>query len=792
MNLRCCLVGACLAGQCVLPAVGAEPEIDASALPRVPPTEPDQALQTFRVKPGFHIERVAAEPLVASPIALAFDEDGRLFVVEMRDYPEDRDQRLGRIVRLEDTHGDGRFDKRTVFADHLPWPTAIACYNGGVFVGATPDILYFKDTNGDGVADVRKVVFTGFAKGRDPLNVQELFNGFTWGLDNRLHGVTSGEGGRITSPAVPSMESLVLRGQDFAFDPRTLAMVAETGGGQYGMSFDDDGRKFTCNNSDHIRLGMYEDRYAARNPWFALPPALESIAVDGPAAEVYRISPEERWRVIRTQWRVAGKVTGPVEGGGRASGYFTAATGITIYRGDAWPAQFRGDAFVADCSGNLVHRKKLSPDGVGLKAERAPEEQKVEFLASTDNWFRPVQLANAPDGTLYVIDMYREIIEHPWSLPESIKQHLDLRSGRERGRIYRIVPDGFRQPKPPRWGRATTAQLVKALASPNGWTRDTAARLIYERQDATAVPKLKWLLRSSPSALGRLQALYALDGLRALDQRDLVRALDDPHPWVREHAVRLSEPCLRSASVDDPLWTRLSKLAADPQPRVRYQLAFTLGETRRPGRLALLARIVRRDADDAWVRVAALSSLAQGAGEMFGRLAADERFAKSAGGREFLRQLVRLVATQKQPEAVNTVLDYVTRLSQPDLEFALVLALGDGLQRAHSSLAAADTHGRLAPIFTRALAVAQDHHAADELRVEATGLLGGTSFGRVGPTLLSLLAPGQPEPVQLAAVTTLGRFSGTASATALVSRWSQLTPRVRSDALAVLLARPGR
>lgn len=792
MNLRLCCLGLCLARLCIPPLPAAEPEVAAADLLPVPPTEPGEALKTFRVKPGFHVELVAAEPLIASPIALAFDENGRMFVVEMRDYPEDRDQKLGRIRMLEDTDGDGRFDKSTTYADHLPWPTAIFCYGGGVFVGATPDLLYLKDSHGDGVADVRQVVFTGFGQGRDPLNVQELFNGFVWGLDDRIHGVTSGEGATITSVATPSAKPLVLRGQDFAFDPRALTIAAETGGGQYGLSFDDDGRKFACNNSDHIRLAMYEDRYASRNPYYAMPGALESIGVDGPAAEIYRISPDERWRVIRTEWRVAGKVTGPVEGGGRPSGYFTAATGITIYRGDAWPAGYRGDAFIADCSGNLVHRKKLSADGVGLKAERPADEQKVEFLASTDNWFRPVQLANAPDGTLYVIDMYREIIEHPWSLPESIKKHLDLNSGRERGRIYRIVPDGFKQPKPPRFGHATTAALVKTLASPNGWYRDTAARLLYERQDRAAVPGLERLLKNSPSPLGRLHALHALDGLHALKLEPVLRALDDPHPWVREHAVRLSETFLQPAPAGDRLWEKLRTLTSDPEPRVRYQLAFTLGEVNRADKVSALAEIIRRDAGDSWMRAAVLSSLVQGAGEMFRRAAADVRFASSPGGREFLRQLVLLVATQNQPGDLNEVLDYIGKLTEPELEFSLVRTIGDGLQRARTSLASIDRQGKLKPVYARALVVANDARIPEPVRLEAVRLLSGMSFADAGGLLLSLLDPAQSQAIQLAAVASLGRYSGSAAAAGLAKRWTELTPRVRSDALTVLIARPER
>ena len=228
---------------------------------------------------------------------------------------------------------------------------------------------------------------------------------------------------------------------------------------------------------------------------------------------------------------------GLIEGGGRSSGYFTSAAGITIYRGDAFPHEYAGDAFIADVGSNLIHHKKVKPAGVALKAQRPAGEEKVEFIASRDLWFRPVQFANVPDGTLFVADMYREVIEHPWSIPESIKRHLDLNSGNDRGRIYRIAPDGFRQPQMAKLGNASAKDLLAALGSANGWRRDTAARLLYEKHDPSMAQGLAKMASGGTNPLARLHALHALDGLSKLDAEVLATSLQDNDAALREHAI---------------------------------------------------------------------------------------------------------------------------------------------------------------------------------------------------------------------------------------------------------------
>jgi len=707
----------------------------------------------------------------------------------MIDYSERREEtpHLGRIRMLEDADGDGVYEKSTVFADNLPWPTAVFCYNGGIFVGATPDILYLKDTDGDGKADLRETVFTGFAEGVKRINVQGMLNSFIWGLDNRIHGATSGNGGVGKSLKHPELKPVDLHGRDFVIDPRTMIMTSEAGGGQHGLSFDDQGRRFACNNSDHIRLYMYDDRYAGRNPYYAMPACLASIAVDGPAAEVYRISPEEPWRVIRTHWRVAGLVGGPIEGGGRASGYFTGATGTMIYRGDAFPKEYLDNAFVGDAGGNLVHRKILIPDGVGLKAQRPADEEKVEFLASSDTWFRPVQFANGPDGALYVIDMYREIIEHPWSLPDNIKKFLDLNSGNNRGRIYRVVPDGFKRPRQPHLGKASIAELVATFENPNGWHRDTASRLLYERQDKSAVPLLEHLVASPRSSLARMHALHSLDGLGELKETDILAALGDADEVVREHAIKLSETFFRRRAVSEKLVGKLRALANDPSLRVRYQLAFTLGEI---AEIAPLATIAKRDLESSWTQAAILSSLANGAAELFKIVSADTTMRDSKSGQAFLQQLAQLIGANNKADEVAQILEFINQVNQPAISFALVRALSDGLQRAGKSLPIES--GNVKEILATAKRTSVDEKSAEGARVQAAQVLGIASFAESGPALVSLLDLHQPQPIQLAALSTLARFNDPAVGHELTKRWNSMTPRLRSEAITVLLARPDR
>lgn len=776
-------------------ATAAEPPIDpARDLPRVPPTEPSRVQESFQVKPGFEMQLVAAEPLVVDPVAFDFDEEGRLFVAEMRDYSERRDEKAGRIRVLEDTDGDGVFDKSWVYAEGLPWPTAVICFDGGVFVGATPDLLYFKDGDGDHRAEIKRTVFTGFAKDSlKRLNVQALMNSFRWGVDQRIHGSASVSGGTITSPENPAMKAVELRGKDFSFDPRTLEFRPETGGGQHGMSFDDGGAKFLCSNSDHIQSVLVEERYLQAGAFTEFPAVRESIAADGPAAEVYRISPDEPWRVIRTRWRVTGAVPGMIEGGGRPSGYFTGATGATIYRGDALPPEYVGDAFVADCGSNLIHHKKLRQKGYGLLAERPQDELHSEFVASRDNWFRPVQFGNGPDGALYVADMYRETIEHPWSLPDSIKKHLDLNSGNDRGRIYRIVPKGFKPRAQPHLRGATGVDLVALLDSANGWTRDTASRLLYERRDEAVRPRLAEKVRKGVADLGRMHALRVLESVDGLDADVVAAALHDRSPLVRRHALQVTETLSQQGKASADLWNAVRGLAEDTDPRVILQLAWTLNRVKATGEREILLGVMKKHEPEPRLRIPVIAALAESASSV---VSEELTRAKATAGLEpWLGPLLRAVGMRGNTSELQRIVEAFKPIPPGRRSLELLLELAVGLGQKGISLVQWDASRQLSThyeyIQTRARAGAGvSGQGLMEEQALALRLVGAMDVPGSAELIADVLNRKAPAEVQRSALQAVSRLGHSSFGGILVSAWPKLEASLHGEVLSLLLRRP--
>lgn len=781
---RACSLLAC--GAVMLGARAAEAEVAPETLARFPPLDPAAALAGLVVRPGFRVELAAAEPEVVDPVAFAFDERGRLYVVEMRDYSERRPERLGRVRRLEDRDGDGRFETSTVFLDGLPWPTAVACWDGGVFVGTTPDLLFAKDTDGDGRADVRETVFTGFAGDTPPerLNVQTLVNSLQWGPDARLHGATGPGGGRVrvvdtpftrawraaaglTTPPQPPLD---LDGRDFSFDPRTLELRAEPGGGQHGMTFDDAGRKFVCSNSDHLQWIAFNPEPLAGAAAGPLPPARRSIAADGPAAPVFRISPDEPWRVLRTRWRVTGLSPGLIEGGGRASGYFTSATGLTIYRGDAYGEAFAGDAFVADCGSNLIHRKKITARGAELAGERPADEAGREFLASRDTWFRPVQFANGPDGCLWFADMYREVIEHPWSLPPGIKEQLDLNAGNDRGRLYRIVPEGASVRRRVDLSGSDTARLAGLLDHPNGWHRDTAARLLHQRRDPAAPGRVEAVARHGTNAPGRLAALRLLGAWGALTEDALRQGLRDGAARVRAAAVTLVAEKHRGGTLPAGQAGEFTSRAEDV-PEVQLALVQALAVVKLPERAAWLAKLA---AADGLPRDLALATAGEDAAGLWRTLLA----ARPPAEPETLVALAGVLGRRGQAREVRAALaDAEQRLPEAN-GLRVAAALATALPAAARDVAA---DSGWATWLARARSTAA---AAGPAQVPALRLL-----ARLAPEDAALrlaLRVGQPAAAQEAAVNAL-LASPPADHGAVLGAWESLAPPARQAAVAGLL-----
>lgn len=765
-------------------------------LPRVPAKSLEESRKAIVLQNGFSAEVVASEPQLRDPVAVAYDERGRMYVVQLPPYNAyivEGANIGGSIALLEDRDGDGRYETSTVFADDLKYPTAVACWDGGVFVGDAPDLLYMKDTDGDGRADTRKVIFTGF--GTDRAGEAHL-NSIRWGLDNRFHLSTNLSGGNVKAVADKDAKPVSVRGRGLIFDPRDLTGFELTsGGGQHGLSMDNLGRKFVCSNSVPAQTLMYDDRYVARNPHLEAPAAAVDIAPEGKFTKLYRISPPEPWRVLRTKLRREGQFRGSAEGG-KPFGFFTGATGITIYRGDAWPEAYRGNLLVGDVANNLVYRATLEENGVGLIARRADAE--ADFLASRDIWFRPVQFANAPDGTLHVLDMSRELIEGAAFLPPEFFKHLDALSGNDRGRIYRIVPPGFDKQRKDFIGRAdlsnaTIAELVALLEHPNGWHRDTASRLLYLKQDAAAIAPLRKLAQTSTFPIGRATALASLSGLNALDEQSLLAGLHDDSAEVRTLAIRLSE----QFEGDSPLIrARLAELADDDNLLVRYQLAFSLGSIHGGSPAKPLAELARRDGGDRWMRLAILSSLGRGGDAVFALLAADEKFRQTAAGRKLLAELAAQIGAAGRQSEIGGVLQALSAipLKEKSLRASIVeglIAKQTGPQRARILAAAGgEASAILKQLVDDAKRQADDESATVETRVEAIRGLRLARFEEVGELLDGLLQPSQSQPIQSAALETAARFDDPAVATLLLKTWSGLSPALRTRAAETMLSRP--
>jgi putative membrane-bound dehydrogenase-like protein len=769
---------------------------------------PAESLKAMRLSEDFHVELFAAEPDVMSPVEMVFDENGKMYVAEMMDYPDDPPAgkpARSRIRLLEDTNGDGKIDKTTVFADQVLAVSGIMPWKGGLIVTSAPDILFMKDENGDGKTDIRKVLFTGFPK----VNHESRITNPRLGVDNWIYCSNAGSNGRITSPDHPEMPPVLIRGTDFRFDPVSGKMEAASGPAQFGASIDDFGNRYISQNTTHIRHVVMPMQYLSRAPLLEVREVAQDISDHGrPSSPMFPLTGPQEWRKQRTAIRQQRYNENNLNRTEQLSGWFTAASGGTIYNGDAFPKEYVGNVFTGDVSGNLIHRDILRPDGATYLAARAKPE--VEFLASTDVWFRPCNFMNAPDGNLYVTDIYRHVIETPESIPEEIRKNIDFYKGDTMGRIYRIVPNKPRRQGnlKPDMGRLSSGELVAQLGNENGWHRVTAQRLLLERQDRSVVPALRTMAQSSPSPEARVHALWFLHSFGAIEAGDVQHALKDSDSRIREQGLRLSEPML---SKSKPLTDAVLRTISDSDPRVRFQASLTLGEVKDGRSLSALAALAHQHSADPWFRLAILSSVADSASPFYHSLLAKGEswtdpqllveLSALIGSRQNTGELAQWFRSLPRLSAPDKLLGGLTRglrlanvknLRVPGVEQTITRLLASGSEPVQRAAWEAARYFELAALVRQAGKDAVSGDLPVPKRVIAVRALRGGRFDAVAPILEKVLDTHPPADVEAAAVDSLAAFDEPAAGKVILNHWRGFSPTGRSHAVAAMLAQKNR
>jgi putative membrane-bound dehydrogenase-like protein len=728
-------------------------------------------MKSIHIAPDLSIELVASEPLIASPVAIDWGNDGKLWVVEMADYPYGMDGKGkpgGRVRYLESTHGDGHYDKSTLFLTDIKMPNGVIAWGKGVIVTSATDIFYAEDTDGDGKADKREVLFKGFKEG----NPQLRENGLRWGMDNWLYVASGLTGGVVES--VKTHEKLDLKGHDLRIRPETGEMELVSGPSQFGREHDDAGQWFGVDNSHPLFHYVLEDRYLRRNPELpAADPKQQLLPL--PLPPVFPKSPFAK-RYIGLDHH----------------GHFTSACGISIYRDDLLFTSKDGatHALICEPVHNLVQHQVLTPDGVTFKAQRVEGEKGADFLAAEDNWFRPVMTRCGPDGAIYVVDMYRYMIEHPDWLNAVGKSELApyYRDGAEKGRIYRVYPKSSRPRAIPKIDGMTMEQMVELLESPSGFLRDRAQMTLVMRKEASAAPVLRRMVAEAKDGRARLQALCTLDGLGELTPEVLKEALADSDAGVRVAGLRLCE-----ASHDPGVIERLRELSDDPSPVVRLQLACTLGEYDGPLPAAGLMKLAAEAGDDPFLSAAVGSSLPRHRTRMLARVLADPAFVKLP----VFGQLVQMSVAKKDLAMVGALLEKTCR---EDSSSPVALArLADTLAARGLSLEAVAGEGQRAALLREALARgaarAGDASAPVAQRMEGVNLLGRLAERRaedlrVAESLFTTSTPGE---LQLAGLRAAARCAAGMNDASLpqmlLSHWATFSPGLRGAVADALLPR---
>jgi len=777
--------------------------------------KPEDALATFEMEPGFKIELLAAEPLVSDPVDMEIDEYGRLYVVEMHGYPLDKGG-SGKIKLISDTDGDGKLDKSTDFADGLVLPNGIMRWKKGILVTDAPNVLYFEDKDGDGKSDICDTILTGFSLSNPHINV----NNPLYGLDNYIHLAHRGaittrnyedifgdKGTEIYFPDQPNNPRLPKNGDNrsIRFRPDNHLLESTSGSAQFGHTFDAWGHHLFGDNQNHAFAEVIAAPYINRNPELPVPGAIEGISDHGAAAEIYQIT------------------TNPERQMFSGVGTMTSASGIVAYLGGIFPPPFdKNTTFICESVSNLVHADKLHDSGATYVSSRVGRPRK-EFLASKDAWFRPVNLYIGPDGALYVIDYYRQIIEHPeWMSDEAVKAG-GLYNGKDMGRIYRVTPDNAKAAdwiKGLKLGDASSKELVSYLESNNAWWRSNAQRLLMDRADKSIIPDLIALAKTATLPEGRLHALWTLEGLNGLKEEILNEAFKDPVAGVRENAIKLAEMHLKSSP---NLATDLLSLENDADAKVRFQLLCTLGSVNTPQAEVVRNKLLFQDINDKWVQIAALSASSSHSGTLLALVLKNYKADVTAYG-SLVQRLTAMVGAGSDKTAMHRLIAQATTFENylpwqgPILE-----GLAQGLRNNKSKSVIANEQGVLIKTFfnhqaeevrrgalhilkvtgiankqlakaaiEKAATIAEDKSMPNDKRADAVNFL---ALGDPLPNaelLKRLIIPQELPIVQLAALQTLSLVPDLTVNNYILQQWQAMTPGIRDAALSTFMTNAAR
>ena len=737
------------------------------------PLSPNEALTSIQVRQGFQLELAASEPLVKDPVAIDWDIEGRLWVVEMADYPlgiDGKGKSGGRVRVLEDTNQDGRYDKSTLFLDGLSFPNGILTWRDGVLITAAPDILYAVDIDGDGRADKQEKLFTGF----NPGNQQLRMNGLRWGLDNWIYCASgshhAGYGAKTGVTTVATGQRTVIGSRDFRIRPDEHRIDPQSGPSQFGRNRDDWGNWFGVQNSYPLWHYVLADHYLRRNPYYAPPNPRRNLTEPNPI--LYPIKKQKRFHSFEHATR------------------FTSACSGMIYRdtllfGESSMAGSLQHSFTCDPFHSLVQHNLVRKAGTSFQVSRDPDEEQSEFFASTDRWCRPVMVRSGPDGALWVVDMYRYMIEHPEWVNEAARNELRpyYRHGEEHGRIYRILPTHQAADKNrfvPHLADLNTAQLVNKLADTNGWVRDKCQQLLLWKADRSSANPLKKLATDRSSPRARLHALCTLEGLDALDDATLLAALSDEHAGVRRHATRLAAE-RRSAAIT----AALPPLAQDDDAQVRLQLAFSLGELDVPSLDVVLAELLIDPRNDMYIQAAAMSSItSRSIPTVLSEVLPADTLSPGV-----LRGLLR-IAVKSAPETLATTVAMIGNSDRTQRwRFETLAALLD-VMPLEDLKSFAETN-QVPTILADAKGVALDHQQDESLRLAAVQLIARQAVLDEATVVVAqqLLSPRQSPRIHAATVTRLANHTEPAIAAQLLKRWRNHSPMLRSQIVNVLLSR---